>query len=151
MKTNDLTKIDIRGVLPYTERQNVALTALRGLLKNAHDDLKKHETVKDINEAFEDILYSIGSIYEVLSDNIKELKEFSTIDGLEKYAHINNVALLALDGTIKREASLNPHTDKEDGILSLELLLYDLDGIDNMLSDNMDILWQIKDKAALAA
>ena len=48
MTINDLTKIDTRGVFFYTERQNVALMALRGLLQGARHELKKHETVEDV-------------------------------------------------------------------------------------------------------
>lgn len=151
MTSNDIKKLDTPAIREYTRRQNVALMALSGLLYDTYNDLSKYATVKEVNTAFGDILYSIGSIYEVLLNNIQELEEYSTLDGLEKYAQINNVALMALDGTIKREVSLQDQTVHEDGILALELLLYDLKSIDNMLTNNMDFLWEIKDKAALAA
>lgn len=151
MTINDLTKIDTRGVFFYTERQNVALMALRGLLQGARHELKKHETVEDVNKAFSIVLYGIRSVYEVLLENVQELQEFNHTHGLDKYLQINSVALMALNCTIERVSTCTMETDKDDGILALELLLYDLDGIDSMLSENMEVLWQIKDKAAHAA
>ena len=151
MAPNDLIKLDTPAIREYTQRQNVALMALRGLLYSTHNDLSKYATIKEVNIAFGDILYSIGSIYKILLDNIEDQERYSTLHGLEDYAQINNVALMALDGTIKREASLQQQTDKEDGILALELLLYDLKSIYSMLSNNMETLWEIKDRTALAA
>ena len=151
MIQDDLKKIDTAAIREYTERQNVALMALRGLLYSTHSDLSKYATIKEVNNAFGDILYSIGSIYKVLLDNIEEAEKYSTLKGLEDYVQVNNVALMALDGTIKREISLGQQTDHEDGILALELLLYDLNSINSMLSNNMETLWEIKDRTNHAA
>lgn len=151
MNSENLAKLNTPATGEYTRRQTVALMALRGLTYSTYSDLNKFPTLKDVNQAFVDIVYRIGSIYEVLLDNMHGLEKYGTLEGLENYAQINTVALMALENTIIREKSLNPHTDHEDGILALELLLYDISAIDDMLSDNMEILWEIKDKARLAA
>lgn len=147
MNTKNTTELVTPAIREYTQRQNVALMALNGLLYNTHNDLSKYPTVKDINQAFGDILYGIGSIYEVLLDNIQGFVKWNTLDGLEDYAKTNNVALMALDSTIKREAELKEQTVHEDGLMALELLLYDIRSINSMLSNNMDFLWEIKDKS----
>ena len=67
---------------------------------------------------------------------------------IEEYTRVQNVCMMALNNLLgdedyKRVLNGNNIKDIET---NFELFIYDLKNIDTLMSDNMDLLWEIKDK-----
>ena len=67
---------------------------------------------------------------------------------IEEYTRVQSVCMMALSKLLENEEcrSVMSEKDIQDVKTNFELFLYDLKSIDNLMSDNMELLWELKDK-----
>ena len=139
--------MEINGTLiEYISRQNVIVMALNQLCQDTK--VTKFTTLDELNKSHRETVLILSSIYHVAIDNVKQQKQYSNFNGLEAYAHTNTVALMAMQNTVTREKDAKAHTNYEDGMMGYKLLLSDINDMADMISNNMEALWSIKDKGS---
>ena len=137
MKTNG-------ALIEYISRQNVIVVALNQLYRDTK--VINFTTIDEINISHTELVSIVSSIYHVAIDNVNEQKQYSNFDGLEAYAHTNTVALMAMENIVTREENADPETNYEDGMMNYKLLVSDINDISDMIVNNMEALWRIKDQ-----
>ena len=150
----------------YTKNQNVALLAFASILKKKHKKsiLDQRGYLEDMKMSLELFLYDLQSVDNLLAENIEyftqnlekikigmlptpEQKKQAAL--IEEHLNTQTVAILALWGVQSREFNgVLDNKCQEDFIAGVELLFDNLEAIYDSMSNNMGLLWEIKDKIA---
>jgi len=66
---------------------------------------------------------------------------------IEEFTKVHNVSMLALSKTLEcYSKSVVTSNNIEDIKLTFECFIYDLNSVNDLMQDNMELLWEIKDK-----
>jgi hypothetical protein len=70
-------------------------------------------------------------------------------DIILEYMRKHNVTMLALNNILNQRTLENTVSDRHisDTKLEVELFLYDLNSIYDLMHENMELLWELRDKA----